>query len=348
MLGTSGKTEPKRLLDWVLEKFPDTPKSRAKQWILAGRVRVDGVVIRKPHQLISEPATKLELLDRHTASIECGVAWQIHPRVALVYLDSSLGIINKSSGIISVPAPNRGISALSVVTDFLAGRLKPQRGGSGKDLPAAYRRLHPLPVHRLDEFTSGLFCLALNPAARQHLIGQLRQHTMRREYVAYAEGRSPVAKGTWRHWLHLSKDEQRQEVLSASQAKARRLGAVEATTHYEVTAEYPVTTSQRWVTKLRLRLETGCKHQIRIQAASSGLPLIGDRKYNPTYRRQPIQGDRIEFPRQALHAVRLELEHPEQPGNRVSWTAALPKDLGALEASLQLGFDQLNRSGDQF
>jgi 23S rRNA pseudouridine1911/1915/1917 synthase len=83
---------------------------------------------------------------------------------------------------------------------------------------------------------------------------------------------------------------------------------------------------------LRLRLETGRKHQIRVQAASAGLPLIGDRAYNPNYR---AHGNApIAFPRQALHAELLELEHPEQPGKRMSWKAAWPSDLRELERVL--------------
>ena len=111
---------------------------------------------------------------------------------------------------------------------------------------------------------------------------------MKREYVAYVEGRSPAPKGTWRQWLQLSRDELRQHVLSEAQAKAAGDEAREAITHYEVIAEYPLADGKGFVTKLRLRLETGRKHQIRVQAAHAGLPLIGDRTYNPGYRgREP-------------------------------------------------------------
>jgi 23S rRNA-/tRNA-specific pseudouridylate synthase len=116
--------------------------------------------------------------------------WQIHPRVSLLYLDSALAIVNKGPGLISVPAPNCDLSALSILADFLVGRLKARdRGVAGKSLPPAYRRLEPLPVHRLDQYTSGVFCMATNPAARHHLIEQFKAHTMKREYVAFVEGR---------------------------------------------------------------------------------------------------------------------------------------------------------------
>src|SRR6266581_1188225 len=328
------KTGP--LLDWLLRKHPDTPKNRAKQWILAGRVSVNGVVIRKPHQTIADPGDTLELGDRHATTLACGSGWQIHPRVSLLYLDSAFAIVNKGPGLVSVPAPNCNLSALSILADFLVGKLKTKnRASSGKSLPAVYRRLQPLPVHRLDQYTSGVFCIATSPAARHHLIEQLKARTMKREYVAFVEGRSSTPKGTWRQWLQLSKDELRQRVLSDTQARAHRSEVQEAITHYEVIAEYPLAGGKGFVTKLRLRLETGRKHQIRVQAAHAGLPLLGDRTYHPGYRRENPAETPIDFPRQALHAEVLSLEHPDQPGTRMSWTAELPKDLRQLESALR-------------
>jgi len=324
------------LLDWLLRKHPDTPKSRAKQWILAGRVSVSGVIIRKPHQTIPDPGDALELRDRHATTLACGSGWQIHPRVSLLYLDAALAIVNKGPGLISVPAPNCELSALSILADFLAGKLKAQnRGVAGKSLPPAYRRLEPLPVHRLDQYTSGVFCMATNSAARHHLIEQLRAHTMKREYVAFVEGRPGKPAGTWRQWLQLSRDELRQHVLSETQRPDPGAEAREAITHYEVITEYPLAGGKAFATKLRLRLETGRKHQIRVQAAHAGLPLIGDRTYNPACRGPDHSNTIIDFPRQALHAEVLSLEHPEQPGQRMTWTAELPKDLRQLDAALR-------------
>jgi 23S rRNA pseudouridine1911/1915/1917 synthase len=160
---------------------------------------------------------------------------------------------------------------------------------------------------------------------------------MKREYVTYVEGRPQSSKGTWRQWLQLSRDELRQHVLSETAARAAGDEAREAITHYEVIAEYPLADGKSFVTKLRLRLETGRKHQIRVQAANAGLPLVGDRIYNPALRAPHLSAPHIDFPRQALHAEVLSLEHPGQPGTRMTWTAELPKDLRQLEASLRSG-----------
>ena len=339
VIGSVIETNTKPLLVWLLRKHPDTARNRAKQWILAGRVSVNGVVIRKPHQIIADPGDTIELRARHATTLACGSGWQIHPRVSLLYLDSALAIVNKGPGLISVPASEGDLSALSILADFVAGKLKARdRRVAGKSLPPAYRRLQPLPVHRLDQYTSGIFCMATNPAARHHLIEQLKAHTMKREYVAFVDGRASAPKGVWRQWLQLGRDELRQHVLSETQARAAGSEAQEAITHYEVIAEYPIAGGTRFVTKLRLRLETGRKHQIRIQAANAGLPLLGDRTYNPELRGPDATSTRIDFPRQALHAEVLTLEHPDQQGTRMSWTAELPKDLRQLENDLRSGW----------
>jgi 23S rRNA pseudouridine1911/1915/1917 synthase len=299
-------------------------------------VSVKGVIIRKPQQLLADPGPTLELLDRRATTLDCGSGWQIHPRVSLLYLDSALAVVNKGPGLISVPAPNAELSALSILADFLAGRLKAQdRNVAGKSLPPSYRRLHLLPVHRLDQYTSGVFCMGCNSAARGHLIEQLKAHTMKREYVAYVEGRPKTPKGTWRQWLELSEDQMRQRIVPEMTAGGPHSKAQEAVTHYEVISEYRLAGGSGFVTKLRLQLETGRKHQIRIQAAHAGLPLLGDRTYHQAYRERSFLQKPIDFPRQALHAEVLNLEHPDQPGERMSWRAELPKDLRQLEAALR-------------
>jgi len=297
------------LLEWLLKRYPDTPKKRAKQWILAGRVSVKGVVIRRLQENLTDPCAELKLLSAHAAQLDCGTnGWPIHPRVTLLHLDSALAIVNKGPGLLSVSAHRDDLSALSILADVLSGTLRVTRV-----IPPSYRRWTPLPVHRLDQFTSGVFCLAMNPLARQHLIGQLQAHTMRREYVAYVEGCPASSAGTWKNWLKPSADGLRQFVVDRSE------GTVEAITHYEVIRKY------QSVTQLRLRLETGRKHQIRAQAAYAGLPLVGDRTYHPRYRGT--------FPRQALHAETLTLVHPDN-GDLMTWTASLPKDLRQLESIL--------------
>lgn len=331
------KAERRPLLDWLLLRHPDTPKTRAKQWIAGGRVSVDGEVIRQPHRLLCDPGAGLSLLGRQAASVEFGPGWRLHPRVSLLFLDAAVAIVNKGPGLISVPAGDGALSALSILADFLAGRLRAASRNPRERLPAPYRKLTPLPVHRLDQFTSGVFCLAMNVEARRRLIDQINAHTMGREYIAFVDGRPLAPAGAWRHWVELSEDEMRQEIVSTEKPPRGGSDAVEAVTHYEVIDEFP-RREGRCVAKLRLRLETGRKHQIRAQAAHSGLPLLGDRVYHPDYRPGAANGGGvIPFPRQALHAESLTLEHPQREGRRMTWRAELPSDLRELEAALRAG-----------
>jgi len=331
---TTKDTNPRTLLDLLLEKFPDTPRKRAKEWILAGRVSVAGTVIRKPNQRLPDPSGTLELQGHRLAALVLDKEWRIHPRLSVLYLDPSLAIVNKGAGLLSVPAPITDLSALSILTDFLAGKLR----GLGhrtaeRRLPAAFRQLEPLPVHRLDQFTTGVLCLAMNPAARAALIEQFSAHTASRQYVAFVDGRPRTPRGTWRHWLRFDDETLRQHISSHPGGA----DALESITHYEVLHEFTLRPTRHVITKMRFKLETGRTHQIRAQAAHERLPLIGDRTYHPLY--HPSKRNRAHVPiaceRQALHAEELELAHPVS-GQRMKWSAPLPADLQQLERTLLL------------
>jgi 23S rRNA-/tRNA-specific pseudouridylate synthase len=159
---------------------------------------------------------------------------------------------------------------------------------------------------------------------------------MTRQYVAFVQGKLSIAQGTWRHWLQLSQDERRQQVVPAPGGTSSGARIQEAITHFEVIRKYCLPGMGTFA-KVRLKLETGCRHQIRVQAAQAGLPLIGDRTYNPNWRGSGLANGGIRLWRQALHAEALELEHPDYPGERMRWTAPWPKDLGELESRLESG-----------
>jgi 23S rRNA pseudouridine1911/1915/1917 synthase len=338
-----GEPKQKPLIDWVLARFPDTPKRRAKEWIVGGRVTVGGHAATKPHQLMDDPADSLQLVTLRKRGEAMSEPLRIHPRVTLLYLDASLAVLDKGAGILAVPSEQKALSALSVLADFLAGRLRPMKRATPTQHAAlmAFRRLTPLPVHRLDQFTSGVFCVAMNPQARANLIEQFRAHTVTRQYVGFAEGRLKLKHGEWRHWLWGREGELRQHVLTEQELKLGRVKAVEAVTRFELLREFCIAENQV-VTKLRFMLDTGRTHQIRAQAAAEGVPLVGDRLYNPVHRPSPKsstgqtkqRAGTIEFERQALHAERLALNHPES-GERMEWRAPLPDDLRKLEVRLR-------------
>ncbi len=327
------------LLEWVLDRFPHTPRKRAKQWIAAGRVRVGTEVIRRPDRIMPDPGGALELLDRSaTGATIVDEERRIHPRLTLMYMDSSLAVVNKSAGLLSVASGSRNeTSVLRIFRDFLKGGSSPRGRAAGLSLPPGFRSRTPLPVHRIDQYTSGLLCIAMNPAARKILIEEFSAHRVVRQYVAYVDGRPSSPSGTWRHRLRLEDDGYRQTVDADPGSRASGKNVMEAITEYEVLEEFAW--RGRQITKLRLNLFTGCKHQIRIQAAQEGLPIIGDRTYHPRYSKAH-EGSSVpvEIPRQALHAERLELTHPEQSGKRLTWTAPLPDDLMRLESVLRRKF----------
>jgi 23S rRNA pseudouridine1911/1915/1917 synthase len=326
-------TNSRPLLDLVLEKFPDTPRKRAKEWIVAGRVSVAGKTERKPNQMFPADHGRLELQGRGLAPLVPDEEWRIHPRLSLIHLDASLAIVNKGAGLLSVPAPITDVSALSILNDFLAGKLR----GLGprttvRRLPPAIQQLRPLPVHRLDQFTTGVLCLALNPAARTALAEQFAAHTASRQYVAFIDGRPRSPRGTWRHWLRFDDNALRQQVFTQPGSP----DALESVTHYEVIEEFILGKTGHVISKMRFKLETGRTHQIRAQAAQEGLPLVGDRTYHPLY--HPSQRDHAVIPipceRQALHAETLELTHPVS-NQRQQWSAPIPADLQELERALR-------------
>ncbi len=327
---------PKPLIDWILARFPDTPKKRAKQWIAGGRVKVAGVVRRHPAERMPDPGPTLELIDRAAVPAVSERPVRMDAQLLLIYLDASIAVVDKGSGILSVPTDDIRRSALTVLGDFL----KNGRSGAGPSLAPRYRHLTVRPVHRIDQFTTGLLCFALNPASRARLIHLFQAHDITRGYIAYADGQPSKPSGTWRHWVKLTDDRLRQTIVGIVDRPANRRGEIfEAVTHYEVVSEWICSGPagrDRPVTKLRLRLETGRRHQIRVQAASVGLPLIGDRSYHPAYHWEATLPAPIEFPRQALHAVELGFEHPEHPGRRMHWTSDLPEDLRDLERRLKL------------
>lgn len=319
-------SEEKTLLDWAARLCPDSPRKRLKEWIAAGRFCLEGRVVTKAGLRLCDPGGTLTLGAPDQAVAAWGQRKRIHPKLVLVYLDSDLAIVDKESGLLSVPTENQNkISALEVLANYLndpRGEAT-RRGFFGNAEP-----VKPLPVHRLDQYTSGLLCIALNDEARQHLIKQLRTHDFLREYIAYADGDATQTSGTWRNYLRLDEKGYDQILLSEPEE-----GTTEAVTHYQVEEVY----ARHHVAKLRIRLETGLKHQIRIQAAAHGMPLIGDRIYHEgTQKAVAKKGAKLPygFNRQALHAAMIGILHPRD-GRKLKFQSKIPGDMQDLEERMR-------------
>jgi 23S rRNA pseudouridine1911/1915/1917 synthase len=170
------------------------------------------------------------------------------------------------------------------------------------------------PVHRLDRDTSGLLLIAKSPVAHQRLDRQLRERHLRREYLALAAGRLADDAGTvdapiGRH-------------RSDPHLRAVRPGGDAATTRFQVVERFGD------ATLVRLELDTGRTHQIRVHLAHLGHPVLGDTPYGG-----PVVP---ELRRPALHASRLHLQHPTS-GEALVLDSELPADLAALLRALRTG-----------
>ncbi|MEO0508315.1 MAG: RluA family pseudouridine synthase [Verrucomicrobiota bacterium] len=320
--------EEKTALEWVARDYPDSPKKRLKEWFANGRVSLDGEIITKPHLSLTDPGERL-LMGKAKATTRVfskRMPVRIHAQVNLLYIDRSLAIVNKGPGLLSVPGgPEESQnSALKVLEKYLAGQAP---AGSKSEVAK------PLPVHRLDQYTSGLLCFAMNQSAREHLVKQVRSHSFIREYLALGDGLPREPRGQWKSWFELDEAGLQQTVYDKPTP-----GATEAVSDYEVLDTISWTTggNRHTVSRLRLRLRSGLKHQLRIHAARAGVPLLGDRHYHPDYKRAAEAGHRSPHgcKRQALHASSIGFTHPET-GKTKRFSSKLPRDLAEVEAALR-------------
>ena len=223
----------------------------------------------------------------------------------IVYEDESIIILNKPAGLLAVPLERRE-DAPSVV-DHLVTHFRSQ--GKRK----------PLVVHRIDRDTSGLVVFAKIAAAQMALRGQFKRHDVERVYRAVVYGHPDPASGTWRDRLVWD-----QKALIQKEPHPRDPAGKDAVCRYDTLEKFAATSL------IEVRLETGKRNQIRLQARLRGHTLIGERRY--VY--GPDELRPIEFGRQALHAFRLAFLHP-LTGKPLRFEAPIPPDILALLASLR-------------
>jgi 23S rRNA pseudouridine1911/1915/1917 synthase len=213
------------------------------------------------------------------------------PDLTVVHQDEALAVVDKPAGLVVHPAPgHRG----DTLVDALAGVL-----GGGDD-PA-----RPGIVHRLDRDTSGLMIVARTDDAHRALAAQIKAREVEREYLALVSGRPRSRSGTID--APLGRDYRARERRAVGGRGSRQ-----ARTHFEVVEPAGADTL------VRVRLETGRTHQIRVHFAAIGHPLVGDTRYGGSRRHG--------LGRQFLHSARLAFRHPGS-GERLEFESALPWDL---------------------
>jgi 23S rRNA pseudouridine1911/1915/1917 synthase len=222
----------------------------------------------------------------------------------IVYEDDTLIVVNKPPGLLSVPLPDRDDNS---VTALLKTHLY-SRG-----------RRRPLVVHRIDRDTSGLVLFAKRAEAQVRLKDQFRRHEAERIYLAVVYGHPSPPSGAWHD--HLVWDQQNliQKETHPQDARGK-----------EARSDYRVVETFKDAALIEVRLVTGKRNQIRLQARLRGHMLVGEKRY--VFGPDDLRS--IPFPRQALHAHRLGVRHPVD-GRRLQFEAPLPSDLQDLMVRLR-------------
>lgn len=306
-----------RLDQTLAELFPDYSRSRIKEWILDRRVTVNGVMVDTPKEKVL--GGELVAID---AEIEEAQRWEPQNLpLDIVYEDEDIIVINKPRDFVVHPgAGNPDGTVLNALLHHYPAIMDVPRAGI---------------VHRLDKDTTGLMVVAKTVPAQTHLVDSLQRREITREYEAVAIG-NMTAGGTV------------EQPISRHSTKRTHMAVhpmgKPAVTHYRIMEHF------RAHTRLRLRLETGRTHQIRVHMSHISHPLVGDPLYGG--RPRPPKGASEafittlrDFDRQALHATMLRLYHPIS-GIEMEFHAALPQDMvdliAALKADTEEFKDQLN------
>jgi 23S rRNA pseudouridine1911/1915/1917 synthase len=286
--------------------FDEFSRALLTRWMSEGALTVDGLVVKPKTKLIGGERLAL---DAQAAPVEDWASAQ-PIEFSVLYEDEDLLVIDKPAGL--VVHPGAGNPDGTLVNGLLAHR--PALAG----LPRAGI------VHRLDKETSGLLVVAASLQAHTQLVRDLQARAIERRYLAVSEGRMVAGRDIDAPIGRDPRSRVRQAV---------REDGKPALTRVRVQERYRVHTL------IEAQLATGRTHQIRVHLASIGYPLVGDRRYGARGRLPPgADADLIEclrtFPRQALHAWVLGLNHPAS-GEPLEFTAPIPGDLTQLIEALR-------------
>jgi 23S rRNA pseudouridine1911/1915/1917 synthase len=273
-------------------------RARAQALIEAGRVRVDGAVVPKRHLMQAGEAVEFD-----DSPLEAEVSAAEPAPYSVVYEDPHLLVVDKPAGVVVHPARGHWSGTLA---QALEGR-----AAGGEDSWRAGI------VHRLDRDTSGLLVVAKNDEVHRALKELLARRRLRREYLALVDGRPPARTGTID--APIGRHRRDRKLMSIDSDEPR-----EARTHFEIERLLPD------AALLRVTLDTGRTHQIRVHLAAIGHPVCGDPQYG--------KAGQFGLERQFLHATRLAFPHPVT-GEQIDVSSELPADLVAA-LSLAAGGDE--------
>jgi 23S rRNA pseudouridine1911/1915/1917 synthase len=264
-------------------------RSRAQRLIEAGAVRVDGAAVPKRHRVA---AGELIVVDEEADRPPAGDPAE-RAEFGVAYEDEHLIVVDKPAGVVVHPARGHWHGTL-------AQALEGRAAGGGDAIRAGI-------VHRLDRDTSGLLVVAKSDAVHTALKDALARREITREYLALVEGRPPARAGTI-------------DAPIGRDRRARTLHSTDTDDGRAAVTDFTLERALPAATLLRVRLQTGRTHQIRVHLQAIGHPVCGD----PEYGTPGLFG----LERQFLHAEHLAFAHPVT-GAAVDLHSPLPADLGA-------------------
>jgi 23S rRNA pseudouridine1911/1915/1917 synthase len=297
-----------RRLDQVLaELAPEHSRTRLVAWIKAGEVRVDGEVVERPAHAVAAHAV-LEFAPPPEEHRSGGTG-----AISILLDDPDFAVVDKPAGVICHPSEAVRGGTVSEQAEALFGPL-PDPHGDEDDEPGERR---PGIVHRLDARTTGVLLVAKTEAAAEHLVAQFAARSVAKTYLALVFG-APRFLSDWIE-APIGRDGRHGDRMAVVREGEGR----SAETYYEVRERFD------GCTLLEVRPRTGRTHQIRVHLESIELPLVGDPLYRGRLRHRGLPAGAPAIDRQALHAARLEFDHP-RTGARVVVEAPLPADMQGL------------------
>ena len=277
-----------RIDAFLAEKVEQLSRSAAQQLLEKGGITVNGKAVKKNYKTHEGDEITVELPEPEPV--------ELLPEdipLDIRYEDEDVVVINKPKGLVVHPAPGHWSGTLVNALMYHCG----------DSLSGINGQLRPGIVHRIDMDTSGLLIVAKNDFAHQALAEQLKDHSLSRIYEAIVVGNIRTDSGTidapiGRHPVDRKK-------MTVTEKNSRP-----AVTHYQVVARYA------GYTHLRLKLETGRTHQIRVHLAWQNHPIVGDMVYG--------RGKELGLTSQCLHARSLTFRHP-RTGKPVTVECELPE-----------------------
>ena len=282
------ESDSKRIDAYLSEKLEDTSRVAIQRLVTNGKVLVNGKTVKASYKV--QAGDKIEVEEE--VPVEVSLKAQDIP-LDIIYEDKDIIVVNKPKGMVVHPANGNPDGTL---VNAIMAICKDSLSGIGGEI-------RPGIVHRLDKDTSGIIIIAKNDKAHINLSEQIKEHTVKKTYIALVRGLVKENEATINMPIGRS-EKDRKKMAVTKKGK-------EAITHFKVLERYDK------YTLLQVNIETGRTHQIRVHLSQIGYPIVGDEVYSNGKNEWNVKG-------QCLHAKSLEFTHPVT-GEKMYLEAELPQ-----------------------